>query len=299
MYLDNFLAEESIFAEILIEHRKVEQTDYQKNIDFISYMHNTATSKSTVNNEEYRIINMPDTMAYIPKHSIFENIILFHSDYADFRFVPVNRVVDGLTTADNIPAYVINNDIQPVDAPVSKRRKVGTSLITSTLSNIQSTADPKFADLNGQVRNISGYNAMVNQIRKLIQKHSQSIKNEDWIQDLYRYNKYSKEFISNVLANESTIGDNFDSLIIRTIDSIKSLEHDAELSSATIDAVYNAIRTLINTYSVTAQNDADTLKIAEERVHQNDIDAEIEATNVIQTDEDIRNRVILPLNAAI
>lgn len=117
------LAEQSIFAQLVIKHAKATQNTHQR-----STINNPEVYKYAADDEqvtpidptEYSIINLPDAIAYIPNNSIFGNIALIQKSSPDYRFVPINgasqcaqsaarRIVseDDITTATAASAPVL------------------------------------------------------------------------------------------------------------------------------------------------------------------------------------------------
>lgn len=250
MSWNNIVAEQSVFAEIRIERKPAVQNLFQKSASTLSYMRSNTVPKSNVNHDAYRIINMPDTISYIPRHSVFENIILFHADFADFRFVPINQVNTGggVQSNDSMLPVVITNDIQPVNSKAATTRNLTTSMFTSTLADKQVTDDPVFRDLRGNVESMPNYRTLTVNVAGVINSNSGNSVNPYWVNDVYPYGQYSQVYINGVLASNSNYGTNIDTLTVRLIDSLKNIPHDTELTSYATQRVFIEIRQFITNY---------------------------------------------------
>nr|WDA64596.1 hypothetical protein PIFADJLK_00026 [Oryctes rhinoceros nudivirus] len=88
----SLLAEQSIFAQLLIKKKKTEPTKFQKATENTPSIYKYFTSErplTSIDSTDYSITNLPDTVAYIPKNSIFKNVILIRSSSPDFRHIPI------------------------------------------------------------------------------------------------------------------------------------------------------------------------------------------------------------------
>nr|DBA13075.1 TPA: hypothetical protein [Oryctes rhinoceros nudivirus] len=88
----SLLAEQSIFAQLLIKKKKTEPTKFQKATENTPLIYKYFTSErplTSIDSADYSITNLPDTVAYIPKNSIFKNVILIRSSSPDFRHIPI------------------------------------------------------------------------------------------------------------------------------------------------------------------------------------------------------------------
>ncbi|ATY70224.1 OrNV gp028-like protein [Tomelloso virus] len=87
----SLLAEQSIFAQLIVKKIKSEPSKFQlatlgKNSIYSYY---SGARLTTVDPKDYSIINLPDTIEFLPKNSIFDNILLIRSSSPDYRFVPI------------------------------------------------------------------------------------------------------------------------------------------------------------------------------------------------------------------
>lgn len=90
-YKSLLLAEQSIFAKLVIIKKAVKLTKFQTATlsdgpyeyarDEIPY--------TNVDPDQYCISNLPDTIAFVPKNSVFDNIILIPKSSPDYRFVKI------------------------------------------------------------------------------------------------------------------------------------------------------------------------------------------------------------------
>ena len=90
---DSLYAEQSIFASLVVKKQPPKQTIFQRatlgetsiyNYNFIRQQQLTNIDPSI-----YSIINLPDTIAFIPKCSVFDNILLIRSSSPDYRFIKI------------------------------------------------------------------------------------------------------------------------------------------------------------------------------------------------------------------
>lgn len=90
----SLLAEQSIFAQLIVKKQKSEHTKFQKATENEPsiYKYTKKERLTSVNPNEYSIMNLPDTISYIPENSIFSNIILIRSTSPDYRFIPIASV---------------------------------------------------------------------------------------------------------------------------------------------------------------------------------------------------------------
>lgn len=283
----NLMAEQSVYAQLVIERRPVEQSRYQQNNTRQSYMRNNTNPASNVDHSAYRIVNMPDTIAYVPKHSIFENIILFHTDFADFRFVPINRVVDGLKTNESIPSIVITNQLQPIDPYVGAQPNRVSSIFTESLGAMPTHSDPVFDGLTGGVTAMPGYSLLRTQVSSLVSGNGLNpSSNQDWVNDLYTFGMHSNEYVNLVNSGNSSVGNNNESVYIRLVASLSNIPHDANLSSPALNQVVVLLRQFISKYVSNVQ--------ANQRVEtENQVRISQEAlAQAIQTANDETNTVL-------
>lgn len=251
MNFNSLIAEHSINAGIVIERRPAEQSINQQTMTEYDYQKDGVQPNSNVNHADYRIVNLPDTIAYIPKNSVFENIILFHSSYADFRFVPINRIKDGMKTTDNVQSVVIGSDLQPVDPYNSIQPARTSSMLTSTLDIVADQQDPKFANI-ANVANMDEYNIMLNTITGLINRNNGNVTDASWIQGVYQQGKISRQYVDAVMAT-SPGADNASSIEVRLIESIKNERHDANLTVEIYREVYVVIKNFVLKYAAAQQ----------------------------------------------
>lgn len=88
----SLLAEQSIFAQLVIKKQTINPTKFQTATESSSSVYHYMTNETpytSIDPAEYSITNLPDTTAYIPKNSIFDNIILIQKSSPDYRFVRI------------------------------------------------------------------------------------------------------------------------------------------------------------------------------------------------------------------
>lgn len=88
----SLLAEQSIFAQLLIKKKKTQPTKFQKATEDTPLIYKYFTNErplTSIDSADYSITNLPDTVAYVPKNSIFKNVILIRSSSPDFRHIPI------------------------------------------------------------------------------------------------------------------------------------------------------------------------------------------------------------------
>lgn len=100
---ESLFAEHSVFAQLVVVKQRSPLSPFQeatiKNNGNNLYIYTTTEKPLTdVDANEYSITNLPDTIAYIPKNSQFDNIILIRSSSPDYRFIPIAQT-DSMQTA--------------------------------------------------------------------------------------------------------------------------------------------------------------------------------------------------------
>lgn len=266
MNWSNLMAEQTVFASINIERIPAVQSMRQIAMTDIAYMKNSAEPKSQLDHQQYRITNLPDTFAYVPKNSVFENIILFHAALPDFRFVPINQVTNtGIRTTDVLRPLVITDQIQPGDSYLHLKPRITHSMFTSQLAAQQTMGDAVFNDLGGNVQLLQNYETLRVTVAGLINKNKGDVNDPSWVNDLYAYGQYSKAFVAMVTMQNSQIGDNVNTVTIRVINSLSNLPHDRDITSDTMNKVNIEIK---RTVSAHVQNKQEQQNIDSERQRQ-------------------------------
>lgn len=90
-YKSLLLAEQSIFAKLVIIKKAVKLTKFQT-ATLSDAPHEYAHDEiryTDVDPDQYCISNLPDTIAFVPKNSVFDNIILIPKSSPDYRFVKI------------------------------------------------------------------------------------------------------------------------------------------------------------------------------------------------------------------
>lgn len=122
MDLKSLLAEQTVYAELIVQQRDAKQTLFQKAI-YSSIINPTADEKNSqfsykfkVNNPitGYTITSLPETVPYLPANSIFDYISYIENGDPDVRNVPVqgNRT-DALLTGNIKYNPTIDENIVP------------------------------------------------------------------------------------------------------------------------------------------------------------------------------------------
>nr|WOJ45331.1 putative gp028-like protein [Apis mellifera nudivirus] len=128
------LAEQSVYAQLIIEHRKASITDQQEyNNDFYrTYKAKDVASQNLAN--EYSIVNLPNTIVTLPVNSIFDYILFIANDVPDFKIVPV----DGKNTSQSNTCSSPSTKVFDPNATIE---------FSNTASKLVSNNKPLFADL--------------------------------------------------------------------------------------------------------------------------------------------------------
>lgn len=88
----SLLAEQSVFAQLVVKKKATSPTKFQKATENETDVYKYLTADNALTSEDpskYSIINLPDTISFIPQSSIFKNIILIRSSSPDYRFIRV------------------------------------------------------------------------------------------------------------------------------------------------------------------------------------------------------------------
>lgn len=173
----NILAEQNIYARLVVSKIPPKQTPFQtatianseSDRSIYSYYGNdnnipNLTLNADVN--QYSITSLPDTVAYLPRNSIFDRLMLITSNDQDYRKLKVTSSYDtfdmsnGPTIAGvNTPSVYNNNVTQAI---YRTNQISNTNLFTSQPPNFNATptqelventlneivADPRFNDLD-------------------------------------------------------------------------------------------------------------------------------------------------------
>lgn len=84
------LAEQSIYAQLVIENRPAIVTKQQEKNDsfYNTYLAKDAATNVLVTN--YSITNLPNTILTLPTNSIFDRILFIAKTWPDFRLIPID-----------------------------------------------------------------------------------------------------------------------------------------------------------------------------------------------------------------
>lgn len=130
----SLLAEQTVFAELVIKKRETELSAFQTatlSDSNYKYAKDDQTPLTSVDPSKYSIINLPDTTAYIRKNSLFSNISLVRSNSPDPRFVPIAKSnVDSKTNKRT--AVVTDSDIKTKKVTPRKKQKLFTTKYVAT-----------------------------------------------------------------------------------------------------------------------------------------------------------------------
>lgn len=133
---NRLLAEQTPVVQINVVKLKSELTQFQKAVQPIyTYAYENAARMSEVSAANYSIISLPDTVAYLPSNSIFENIILYNDDFPDFRFVKV--APSNISTQVQLKPITVNEKkVEPLKTLPPVKQPMFTTEIPSTIADI-------------------------------------------------------------------------------------------------------------------------------------------------------------------
>lgn len=137
----NLLAEQSIFAQLMIKRKPAIVSQTQRDNDKYYTLHDESTKLNSVDTDEYSITNLPPLFSRLPVNSIYDRILFVSQDSPDFRFVNVDNGEQSrnATVIKSIPA---SSSLQTLDlnAPLSRTIQNAQSLFLN-MSIAPSTAD--------------------------------------------------------------------------------------------------------------------------------------------------------------
>lgn len=135
------LAEQSIFAQLMIKRKPAIVSQTQRDNDKYYTLHDESTKLNSVDTDEYSITNLPPLFSRLPVNSIYDRILFVSQDSPDFRFVNVDNGEQSrnATVIKSIPA---SSSLQTLDlnAPLSRTIQNAQSLFLN-MSIAPSTAD--------------------------------------------------------------------------------------------------------------------------------------------------------------
>lgn len=126
---DSLLAEQSIYAHLIVKKEKTELSKFQKATEsetsIYKYEPNTSTKLTNVDTSQYSIINLPDTISRVPNDSIFSLIKLIRKNSPDFRFVNIAPLVNANASNKRI-AITTDDDskIKRFKGDKNKKRRI-------------------------------------------------------------------------------------------------------------------------------------------------------------------------------
>lgn len=127
------LAEQSVYAQLVIERRRATVTPQQQKNDGFYKTYLTKDAATNVPASEYSITNLPNTILTLPANSIYDRILFIAKDAPDFRLVPV----DGNNVSQTNTCVVRGTSTFDPDEKIN---------LTSALSGIIANKQPLFAD---------------------------------------------------------------------------------------------------------------------------------------------------------
>lgn len=125
----NLLAEQSIFAQLVIKRNPAVVSQTQRDNDKYYTLHDESAKLNSVDTNEYSITNLPPLFSRLPVNSIYDRILFVSQDSPDFRFVNVDNGEQSrnATITKSIPA---SSSLQTLDlnAPLSRTIQNAQSL---------------------------------------------------------------------------------------------------------------------------------------------------------------------------
>ncbi|AQN78578.1 ACH96158.1 unknown protein [Kallithea virus] len=251
-YSDHLIAEQSVYAYLNVDRQEPQQSRFQESVSqFYKYSKNNATQLTNVDPNGFSITNLPDTVAFLPQNSIFNNIMMIRKEDPDFRFVPVSETRD-IFERNSVPIIVSDATVTMFTPKVAAPRQnmftrafpTDTSLNSARVTNPNNLVydDPKFVNFTN-VSSLSGYNDLVTRILAIINAPPESTINDRWASELYGYYGYDPSEIRSVLNNENQHKNRM-TITIRIIDSL----NNRQKTNANSDEQFVAIKNEIDAY---------------------------------------------------
>jgi len=272
-FSDHLIAEQSVYAYLNVDRQSPEQTEFQRSVNtFYKYSKDLYIRLTDVEPNNFSITNLPDTIAFLPQNSIFNNILMIRKEDPDFRFVPVSETRD-VFERNMLPTIVSDETLTmfapKADAP-RKKMFMSDFPLDTPASLLQSTNptnlvydDPDFSNFRN-VESLNGYSTLATAVAGIIQSSPDAtIANNEWVAsllDLYPINANDYRAIisdENSHINRTTITYK----IINDLGSISKTNRDR-------DEQFSRIKTLLDEYVAQLQPTADGQRQAQAEAEQ-------------------------------
>lgn len=139
----NLLAEQSIFAQLMIKRKPAIVSQTQRDNDKYYTLHDESTKLNSVDTDDYSITNLPPLFSRLPVNSIYDRILFVSQDSPDFRFVNVDNGEQSrnVTITKSIPSSA---SLQTLDlnAPLSRTIQNAQSLFLNMSIDEQQSSQP-------------------------------------------------------------------------------------------------------------------------------------------------------------
>ncbi|ATZ81489.1 putative transposase [Drosophila innubila nudivirus] len=261
-FSDHLIAEQSVYAYLNVDKQSPEQTEFQRSVNtFYKYSKDLYTRLTDIEPNDFSITNLPDTIAFLPQNSIFNNILMIRKEDPDFRFVPISETRD-VFERNMLPTIVSDETLTmfapKTDAP-RKKMFMNEFPLDTPASLLQSTNptnlvydDPDFSNVR-DVTTLNGYNALATTVAGIIQSSPDpNVMNNEWVMsllDLYPLNSNDYRAIisdENSHINRTTITFK----IINELSSIRKTNRDR-------DEQFVRIKSLLDEYVAQLQPTAE------------------------------------------
>lgn len=280
MNLNNSIfAEQSPFAELIIEQKKPETSKFQESTKRL-YSYYDGTPLTVVPVDNYTITNLPDTIAQIPKNSIFDQIKSINPDDPDFRFVKISTIRESVDLKPSVMPQFTNltvakqtNDNSSNKIPLQRRNIFVDDLRILNVADDpelsfntlgETLEDPRFENLTLPLEIASLNSELLPQIVKCISSTNTDISNENQtepvtenVKDIIKYISrkagVDDATLSAVLSGKNT-SKNEKTITVHVIKQfIQNQYKDDEiprLSDLTKDTIADVIKTFVTTYKL-------------------------------------------------
>lgn len=140
----NLLAEQSVFAQLMIKRKPAIVSQTQRDNDKYYTLHDESTKLNSVDTDDYSITNLPPLFSRLPVNSIYDRILFVSQDSPDFRFVNVDNGEQSrnTTVTKSIPS---SSSLQTLDlnAPLTRTIQNAQSLfLNMSIDNEKNDATP-------------------------------------------------------------------------------------------------------------------------------------------------------------
>lgn len=127
--LSHLIAEQSLFAQLVIKKRKPIVTEAQEKStkQYISYNDNVKLTDVDV--DEYSIINLPATIKTLPINSIYDRIMHVRDNLPDFRFIRIDSSESDKNPISTQKTKVMNESMKDILLNGKKKESVNLKSI--------------------------------------------------------------------------------------------------------------------------------------------------------------------------